>query len=89
MCKKCTKHHHTLLHWDANYLSEKKPEKEDGKEDTHVEAPSVSEQVLLMTFKVSATAADGSSTIAGALIDPGFSALFFHECKSGRCCRNQ
>ena len=43
MCKKCTNHHHTLPYWDDNYLSEKKPGKEEGKEDTHVESLSVIE----------------------------------------------
>ena len=58
MCKKCTKHHHTLLHREADCLTQRKPE-EDGKEETHVAALSVSEQVLLMTCKVKVTAADG------------------------------
>ena len=39
----------------------------------------VSEQVLLTTCKVKVTAADGSSTIVRALIDPGSSASFVHE----------
>ena len=73
MCKKCIKHHHTLLHRDADCLSQKKPE-EDGKEETHGAALSVSKQVLLRTCKVKVTAADGSSTITKALIDPGSSA---------------
>ena len=39
MCNKCTNLHHTmLLYWE--------PEKEEVKEDTHVESLSVSEQVL-------------------------------------------
>ena len=53
--------------------------KKDGKEETHVAALTVSEQVLLMTCKVKVTATDGSSTIARALIDPGSSASFVHE----------
>ena len=65
MCKKCTKSHHTLLHRDANFLPQRKPE-EDGKEETHMEALTVSEQVLLITCKVKVTAADGSSTIANS-----------------------
>ena len=52
---------------------------EDGKEETHVAALSVSKQVLLMTSKVKVTVANGPSTIARALIDPGSSALFVHE----------
>ena len=63
----------------SDYLSQKKSEKEDGREETHVPALSVNEQVLLMTCKVKVTAADGSSTLARALIDPGSSALFVHE----------
>ena len=63
MWKKCKKHHHTLLHRDANGLSQKKPE-EFSKGETYIVALSVSEQVLLMTCKVNVTAADGSSTIA-------------------------
>ena len=55
MCQKCTKHHHMLLHSDANYLSQKKPEKEEGKEETHVAALSFSEQELLITCKVKVT----------------------------------
>ena len=39
----------------------------------------VDEQVLLMTCRVKVTAADGSSTIASALIDPGSPASFIHE----------
>ena len=39
MCKKCTKHHRKLLHRDANYLSQRTSEKEDGKEETHVAKP--------------------------------------------------
>ena len=79
MWKKCTKHLHALLHRNVDYLSQRKSEKEDGKKETHVAALSVSEQVLLMTSKVKVFAADGSSTIARALIDPGSSLLFVHE----------
>ena len=61
MCKKCTKHHNTLLHIDADYLAQRKLENEVGKEETHVVALSVSKQVLLMTCKVKVTTADGSS----------------------------
>ena len=42
-------------------------------------ALSVSKQMLLMTSKVKVTTADGSSTIARALIDPGPSASFILE----------
>ena len=48
------------------------------KEEAHVAALSVSEQVLLMTCKVKVTAPNGSSTIARALIDPGSSTSFVH-----------
>ena len=48
MCKKCTKHHHMLLHRDANYLPQRKSENEEGKRETHVAALSVSKQVLLI-----------------------------------------
>ena len=94
MCKKCTKHRHTLLHRDAEYLSQRKPEKEDGKEKTPVAALSVIEhvllvaalsvieQVLLLTCKVKVTAAHGSSTIARAVIDPGSSASFMNDLHS-------
>ena len=77
--QKCTKNHHTLLHRNADSLSQK-PE-EDDKEETRVVALSVSEQVLLhvMTCKVKVTIADGSSIIARARIDPGSSASFIHE----------
>ena len=70
---KASSYMYVLLHRDADCLSQKKPE-EDGKEETHRAALSVSKQVLLMTCKVKVTAADGSSTIAKALIDPGSSA---------------
>ena len=76
-CKKYTEHHHTLLHSYADCLSQKKPE-EDGNKETHVAALSVNERVLLMTCKVEATAANGSSIIERALIDPGSSASFVH-----------
>ena len=79
MCKKCTKQHHTLLHRDADQAPRRKPEEKEDKEETHVAALSVSEQVLLMTCKVKVTAPDGSSTLARALIDPGSSASYVHE----------
>ena len=56
--QKCTKHHHTLLHRDADCLPQRKPD-EDGKEETYVVTLTVSKQVLLMTCKVKVTAADG------------------------------
>ena len=34
MCKKCTRHHHTLLHRDADNLAQKKPENVEGKEES-------------------------------------------------------
>ena len=46
---------------------------------------SVSEQVSLMTCKMTVTSADGSSTIARALIDPGSSASFVHEQPAQHC----
>ena len=69
MCRKCTRHHHTLLHRDADNSSQRKPDNEEAKEEAHVAALSVTEQVLLMTCKVKVTAPNGSSTIARALID--------------------
>ena len=44
----------------------KEPEEDDIKEETHVAALSVSEQVLLMTCKVKVTTTDGSSTSEGS-----------------------
>ena len=79
MCKKCTRRHHTLLHRDANNSMQKKPNNAEGKEEAHVAALRVSEQVLLMTFKVKVTAPNGFSTIARALIDPESSTSFVHE----------
>ena len=79
MCKKCPKHQHTLLHRDADCLPRRKSENEEDKEETHVVAISVREQVLLMTCKVKVTAADGSSTIVKVLIDTGCSASFVHD----------
>ena len=38
ICKKCTRHHHTLLHWDVDNLTQRKSENEEGKEETHVVA---------------------------------------------------
>ena len=72
-------HHHTLLHRDADNLSQGKCEKKDGKEQTHVAALSVNEQVLLITCKMKATAAYGSCTIARAVINPGCLASFVNE----------
>ena len=46
MCKKCTKHHHTLLDKDADYLPQRKSENEEGNKD-YVATLSVSEQVLV------------------------------------------
>ena len=81
MCKKCTRYmyHHTLLHSDADSSTQKKPDNVEAKEEAHVAALSVSEQVLLMTCKVKLTARDGSSTIVRALIDPGSSTSLVHE----------
>ena len=79
MCRKCTRHHHTLLHRDADNSAQRTPEYTEAKEEAHVAALSVTEQVLLMTCKVKVTAPNGSSTIARALIDPGSSTSFVHE----------
>ena len=78
MCKKCPKHHHMLLHRNADSLSQKKSE-EHNKEETHLVALSVGEQVRLMTCAMKVTAADGSSTLVRALINLGSSASFVHE----------
>ena len=78
MCKKCTKHHHTLLHKGTYYLSPRKPEIKKGNDETHVSALSVSEQVHLMSCKVKVTAPNGSSMIARVLIDPMSSSSFVH-----------
>ena len=72
-------HHYMLLHIGMPTVYHKKMSEEDGKEDTHITALSVSEQALLITCKVNVTTADGSSTITRALIDPGSSASFVHE----------
>ena len=74
--QKCTKH--TLLHRDADCLKQTKLD-EDSNEENHVAALTMSEQVLLMTCKVEVTAADRSSAIARAVIDPGSSASYVHE----------
>ena len=79
MGKKCPKKHHTLLHRDADSLPQEKPKKDDKVEETHVGALTVTEQVLLMACKVKVTAADGSSTVTRALIDPRSSASYVHE----------
>ena len=79
MCKNCTRNHHTLLHRNADRVPQEKPKRDDKVEETHVAALTVSEEVLLMTCKVKVTAADGSSTIARALIDPRSSASYVHE----------
>ena len=47
MCKKCTRHHHTLLRRDVDNLTQKTPENTEGKEEAHVVALSISEQVLI------------------------------------------
>ena len=59
-----------LLHRDDDCLPQVKPE-QHSKEETHVVDLSVSKQVLLMTYKVKITAAEGASTIARAVVDPG------------------
>ena len=79
MCKQCPKKHHTLLHRNADSVPQEKAKTDDKVEETHVVALTVNEQVLLMTGKVKVTAADRSSTIARALIDPGSSASYSHE----------
>ena len=78
MCKKGTRHHHTLLHRDVDNLTPRKSENSGGKEEAHVAALSVSDQVLLMTFKVNVTTPDGSSSIVRALIDPRSSTSLVH-----------
>ena len=67
-----------MLHRYADYLPQRRPD-EDGEEETHVVALTASEQVVLMTCNVKVTAADGSSIIARAVIDPRSSALYVHE----------
>ena len=42
MCKKCTKHHETLLHRHVDYISQRKPVNRKGNVETHVAALSVS-----------------------------------------------
>ena len=79
MGKKYTRHHHTLLHRDADNLAQRKRDNADDKEETHVPALSVIKQVLLLTYKVMVTAHDGSSTIARTLIGSGSSASFVQE----------
>ena len=64
---------------DADDSTQRKPDNAEAKEEAHVVALSVTKQVLLMTCKVKVTAANGSSTIARALIDPGSSTSFVHE----------
>ena len=76
--QKCTRKHHTLLHRDADSVPQEK-HKNDKVEETHVAALTVREQVLLMTCKLNVTAADGSSTLARALIDAGSSVSYVHE----------
>ena len=63
------------MHKTPSYVT---PEKEKGKEETHV-AASVSKQVLLMICKVKVTASVGSSTIARPFINPGSSASLVLE----------
>ena len=75
MCKKYTRHHHTLLHWDADNLTQKKPENAEAR----IVSLSVAEQVLLMTCKVKVTAPNGFSTIVRAINVPGSSTSFVHE----------
>ena len=66
MCKKCGKHHHTLLHKEAD--SKLGKAKEPSK--AACAAPSrQSEEVLLMTCRVKVIAPDGSITQARALLD--------------------
>ena len=43
MCKKCIKHHDTLLHMGVDNLSQMKPDNAEDKEETHVAALSVCE----------------------------------------------
>ena len=79
MCRKCTRHHHTLLHRDADNSTQNKPDNTEAKEEAHVASLSITEQVLLMTCKVKVTAPNGSSSIARALIDPWSATSFLHE----------
>ena len=68
-----------MLHKDADNSTQRKPDNAEAKEEAHVAALSVTEQVLLMTCKVKDTAPKGSSTIARALIDQGSSTSLVHE----------
>ena len=64
---------------EADSLTQKKPENAECKEEAHVAALIVSEQVLVMTCKMKVTAPDGSSNIARALSDPGSSTSLVHQ----------
>ena len=46
MSKKCTKNHSTLLHRDADSVSQEKLKRDDKVEKTHIAALTVSEQEL-------------------------------------------
>ena len=59
------KHHHTLLHKVADNLTQKNSQNAEIKEEAHVVAMSVSQQVLLMTCKLKVTSPDGSNTMQG------------------------
>ena len=66
MCKKCRKHHHTLLHIEEDV---KKKEETPKKNKGTYAAPSKGKEVLLMTCRVKVIAPDGSVTQASALLD--------------------
>ena len=77
MCKKCRKHYHMLLHRDANYLSQRKPENEEGNmEETHVAALN---KCYKRHSRWKSPHLMGLALWARALIDPRSSALFIHE----------
>ena len=67
MCKRCHKHHHTLLHREADTRPEES--KEPGSTTTYAASSRRGEEVLLMTCRVEVMAPDGSVTQARALLD--------------------
>ena len=87
MCKKCNKHHHTLLHKAADPKTE--GTQMVSKDVTYAAPSKPSKEVLLITCRVEVIAPDGSITQARALLDSAASTLLITECLVKKLCLPQ
>ena len=77
-CKKCRKHHHTLLHVDHVKLPED-ADTQTVSNVTHVPPMKDNKQVFLMTCTVQMTGPNGISSQTRVILDPGAACSFITE----------